>query len=128
MYNKMLHTYSDGSILKVIPSRELISIPIWKGQRILDKEHASSIKSAIGENIRSLDSGFSIIKYKEEATDGKIIELFRGEEIIKVICHELIHFYKLDCRNIDNHQDKILYDFKIVQNDIPLSIAHFFKS
>jgi hypothetical protein len=59
-------------------------------------------------------------------TDGKIIELFRGEEIIKVICHELIHFYKLDCRNIDNHQDKILDDFKIVQNDVPLSIAEAF--
>lgn len=84
----MLHTYSDGSILKVIQSRELISIPIWKGQRILDKEHASSIKSAIGENIRSLDSGFSIIKYKEEATDGKIIEslyLIDGQHRASVI-------------------------------------------
>jgi hypothetical protein len=59
-------------------------------------------------------------------TDGKSIELFREEEIIKVVCHELIHFYKLDCRSIDNHIDNILDDFKIVQNTIPLSIAEAF--
>ena len=47
----MLHTYNDGSVLKIITSRELIAIPIWKGQRILDKDHAASIKSEVGVNI-----------------------------------------------------------------------------
>ena len=59
-------------------------------------------------------------------TDGVSIELFREEEIIKVICHELIHLYKLDCRVIDNHQEKILNEFNIVQNHIPLSISEAF--
>jgi len=84
----MLHKYSDGSILRVISSRELVAIPIWKGQRILDKEHAMQIKKSIGDNISSLDSGFSIIKYNEETTDGRIIEssyLIDGQHRASVI-------------------------------------------
>jgi hypothetical protein len=69
----MLHTYSDGSVLKIITSRELIAIPIWKGQRILDKEHAAAIKSEVGSDISSLDSGYSIVNYKEENADGKLV-------------------------------------------------------
>jgi len=69
----MLHLYNDGSVLKIITSRELVNIPIWKGQRILDSEHANIIKSSIGENIKMLDSGYSIIKYKEENADGKLV-------------------------------------------------------
>ena len=69
----MLHTYNDGSVLKIMTSRELISIPIWKGQRILDTEHAAAIKTEVGSNVSSLDSGYSIVKYKEENADGKVI-------------------------------------------------------
>lgn len=84
----MLHKYSDGSILKVISSRDLVAIPIWKGQRIMDKEHATQIKKSVANNISSLDSGFSIIKYKEETTDGRIIEssyLIDGQHRASVI-------------------------------------------
>ena len=66
----MLHTYNDGSILKTMSARELIKIPIWKGNRILDKTHAEEIKRAVGAKINLLDSGYSIVKYKEEYTDG----------------------------------------------------------
>jgi hypothetical protein len=66
----MLHTYSDGSILKIMTARELVALPIWKGQRILDKAHSESIKTSIGLNVKYLDSGYSIVKYKEETTDG----------------------------------------------------------
>ena len=69
----MLHTYNDGSILKLMKARDLINIPIWKGQRILDKEHTEEIKLAVGSDVNVLDSGYSIIRYKEETTDGKII-------------------------------------------------------
>ena len=68
----MLHTYNDGSILKIMSARELIKIPIWKGNRILDKMHAEEIKRAVGSKINLLDSGYSIVKYKEEYTDGSI--------------------------------------------------------
>jgi hypothetical protein len=54
-------------------AKELISVPVWKGNRILDTEHASKIKEAIGDNINRLDSGYTIIRYNEEASDGRII-------------------------------------------------------
>jgi hypothetical protein len=69
----MLHTYNDGSVLKIITSRELVSIPIWKGQRILDKGHAAAIKAEVGSDISNLDSGYCIVNYKEENADGKLV-------------------------------------------------------
>ena len=69
----MLHHYNDGSILKLMSAKELVSIPVWKGNRILDTEHASKIKDAIGDNINRLDSGYTIIRYNEETSDGRVI-------------------------------------------------------
>jgi hypothetical protein len=68
----MLHIYNDGSILRLITSRDLVAIPTWKGQRILDREHAAIIKVAVGTHIQSLDSGFCVVKYNEENADGRI--------------------------------------------------------
>ena len=36
------------------------------------------------------------------------IEIFRKEEVIKVLCHELAHDYKLDCEMIDNFDQQIV--------------------
>jgi hypothetical protein len=67
-----------------------------------------------------------IINVNGGQMDDRTIELFREEEIIKVVCHELIHFYKLDCRSIDKNQIKILDKFNIIQNKIPMSTAEAF--
>ena len=69
----MLHTYSDGSKLMKISAKELISIPTWKGNRILDLEHAARIKAAVGSEVKNLDSNFSIIQYVEPNAEGKPI-------------------------------------------------------
>lgn len=62
----MLHTFSDGSLLTRMSAKELIHIPVWKGNRILDQAHAKKIQEDIGQNIESLDSTvFRIIKYSE---------------------------------------------------------------
>lgn len=66
-----LHTYSDGSILRRMTARELIRIPIWKGNRIMDAEHANVIKQAIRGNIQLLDSGYRIVKYYEQDATGR---------------------------------------------------------
>jgi len=66
----MLHTYSDGSKLKILSAKELISIPTWKGNRILDVEHAARIKAAIASDVKKLDSNYSIIQYVEPNADG----------------------------------------------------------
>jgi len=55
-----------------------------------------------------------------------IIHIFRREEVLKVLCHELVHVYKLDCRSIDTHQDKILKDFNIVMDKKMKSVVEAF--
>ena len=83
-----LHRYNDGSVLKVITARELVAVPIWKGQRILDKAHADNIKAAVEGKPTSLDSGYSIVKYNEENADGRLVEcsyLIDGQHRASVI-------------------------------------------
>ncbi len=58
-----LYTYSDGSHLFKMSARALTQIPIWKGNRILDKQHAENIKKMVGDNIQTLDSGYNTIQY-----------------------------------------------------------------
>jgi hypothetical protein len=67
----MLHTFHDGSVLLTIGARELVSIPTWKGNRVIDRVHVHEIQTAIGDDIHSLDNGYKIIEYEEIDTSGK---------------------------------------------------------
>ena len=60
-----IHTFHDGSTLHKSSAQELLKIPIWKGNRILDKAHVLEIQKAIGPNITHLDSGYFIVQYEE---------------------------------------------------------------
>ena len=72
----MLHTFSDGSVLKKIKAKELVGIPVWKGNRFIDLSHANKIKEAIGDKIENLDSSiFRIVKYK----DGDVTQKFLAD-------------------------------------------------
>jgi len=62
---KMLHTFHNGATLQKTTALELIKIPIWKGNRILDKAHVLEIQKAIGSNITHLDSGYFVVQYEE---------------------------------------------------------------
>jgi len=65
----ILHTFSDNSVLKKINVRELVTIPVWRGNRYIDLEHARQIEEDIGPNATRLDSTiFRVIKYKEGTT------------------------------------------------------------
>jgi ribosome-associated translation inhibitor RaiA len=119
----MLHTYNDGSVLKVMTARELVGLPTWKGQRILDKNHSDSIKAAVGSNVQSLDSGYSIVKYKEEATDGSSIistYLIDGQHRASVIrdyyldtiCEEDFNVTVTE-KTVESESDAIIYFNKI---------------
>lgn len=68
-----LHTYNDGSKLILLTAKALIAIPIWKGNRIIDTEHADNIRKSIGPNVRRLDSGYRIICYNETDAEGRHI-------------------------------------------------------
>lgn len=58
-----LFTLSDGSVLRTISSRELISIPTWKGNRVVDAAHVEAIKAAINPNVSRLDHGYQLVTY-----------------------------------------------------------------
>lgn len=84
----VLFIHSDGSITKKITIKELLIIPIWKGNRILDKDHVLKIKNAVGLNIKSLDHGYRIIKYNEISTDNEPVEqsyIIDGQHRLSVI-------------------------------------------
>lgn len=41
------------------------------------------------------------------------IEIFRKEEVVKVLMHELCHFYEIDCVNVDENQSLLMNRFNI---------------
>ena len=67
-----MHTFHDGSVLKVMSAKELVKVPIWKGNRTMDVEHANKIRDAIIK-VESLDSGYRIVNYEEADTTGNLV-------------------------------------------------------
>jgi hypothetical protein len=65
-----IHTFQDGSTLHKTMAKELIKIPIWKGNRILDTAHVAALQKAIGNKLHTLDSGYRIVEYEEEDAAG----------------------------------------------------------
>jgi len=69
-----LHQFSDGSILRKISARDLVKIPIWKGNRILNQDHKQSIASSLKLGVKSLDlKPFHIVTYPVEENDSEIL-------------------------------------------------------
>lgn len=84
----ILHIYNDGSKLIRAPIRDLLSIPIWKGNRILDTKHVQTIKETLAHDIRFLDSGYKVITYTEEDAGNNPIQqryIVDGQHRIAVI-------------------------------------------
>lgn len=74
MATELLHEYNDGSCLYRMSARSLCRIPIWKGNRVLDMEHMDALKTAVGANIGTLDSGYKVIRYEEEEEKGGLVK------------------------------------------------------
>ena len=71
-----IHRLHDGSIVRLIQAKELIRIPIWKGNRIIDQTHVDTLKTSI-KNIKTLDFGFRIVSLNvEDAGGNRVRELF----------------------------------------------------
>ena len=90
----MLHTFSDGSVLKKIKAKELVGIPVWKGNRFIDLSHANKIKEAVGNNIENLDSSiFRIVKYKDgDVTQKFLVDGQHRQYVIKKYYEENVLF------------------------------------
>lgn len=62
----MFHVFHDGSVLRKISVRELLGIPVWRGNRHIDMDHVKNIQKDIGDNIICLDSTiFRVVTYKD---------------------------------------------------------------
>jgi hypothetical protein len=62
-----LFSFSDGSILRKMSARDLVKIPIWKGNRILNLDHKESILKTLKHGSKSLDlKPFHIVSYPVE--------------------------------------------------------------
>jgi hypothetical protein len=71
-----LHTLHDGSSVRIIQAKELIRIPIWNGNRIIDQTHVDKLKASI-KDIKTLDFGFRIVSLAVEDAGGRLTrELF----------------------------------------------------
>jgi hypothetical protein len=70
----LLHTFQDDSKLLKINVKELISIPIWRGNRHIDLTHAENIRKEIGNSISILDSSvFRTVVYREDGVEQKYL-------------------------------------------------------
>lgn len=85
----ILHTLSDGSSLRVMKASELVNIPVWKGNRIIDSAHVAAIRDTVGSNVRILDFGYRLVTYDDIDAGGRpvrITELVDGQHRHAVLC------------------------------------------
>ena len=68
----LLHTYNDGSRLMLGTVYELMKIPNWDGNRIMDTDHARKLGGDI-EKLENLDRGYCVIVITEKDGAGKEI-------------------------------------------------------
>ena len=87
----MLHTLHDGSILRVMGAKDLIRVPVWHGNRIIDNAHVQKIKDGLGPKIQKLDFGYRIVTYDEVDAGGNIVTA--------------------SCIIDGQHRHRVLYDF-----------------
>ena len=68
-----MHRFHDGSVLRTMTARELVALPVWKGNRILDTEHVAAIKKKTTD-VRRLDSGYRIVNCMEPNPSGVLVK------------------------------------------------------
>ena len=144
---KMLHTFSDGSVLLKIKAKELVGIAVWKGNRFIDLNHANKIKEGVGNNIESLDSSiFRIVKYKDgDVTQRFLVDGQHRQYVIKSYYEENVLFaLNFDTivieKTVESEADAIEYfntlnnskpqqdnDPKLLANKYILALEKFYK-
>ena len=57
-----------------MPVHELIRIPVWQGNRIIDLGHVAEIAAGVGGDLTRLDFGYRIVQYDEVDAAGNRIK------------------------------------------------------
>lgn len=79
---------SDGSVLYKMSARELITIPTWHGNRIVDPKHTQELKKSTGHPKQFDIKPFHIVRYNAEREDGSYEEctaIVDGQHRVEVI-------------------------------------------
>jgi hypothetical protein len=111
------------------PSKRLINI-IYSAVRLFQKLYSKKniiITIALTTQKRIITTPIiGTINTNGGQTNLISIEIFRKEEVIKVLMHELCHFYELDCAKIDDNQEPLMNNFNIKTHTIIFSIQEAF--
>jgi hypothetical protein len=85
-----LHTLCDGSVLRRMNARELITYSPWQGNRIMDTAHAESLESGLHGHYDHLDHLYKLITIRELDASDAIVEkiyIIDGQHRAAVISH-----------------------------------------
>jgi hypothetical protein len=75
-----LHSFHDGSQLKVLSAKELSTIEIWHSQRTLDVKHKNYISHQVEKSIQSLDGSlYHIVRYPPDEDSEEIRRIIDGQ-------------------------------------------------
>jgi len=86
----MLHTLHDGSRLRILGAKDLIKLPVWHGNRIIDTTHVQKIKDGIRHNVQKLDFGYRIVSFTEKDAGGNPVQvsyIIDGQHRHRVLCN-----------------------------------------
>lgn len=117
-----LFTYSDESKLKTTNMKAFLSISNWRGNRHLDYTRVELLTKEVGDNIKSLDSGYHVIKILEEDAAGKsrhVMYLIDGQHRREV----LLRYY---ASGLCLEDFPVTYIEKVVDSESD-AITHFNK-
>ena len=119
-FNEYIHINEPSIDIKISykskPNNKLINI-IYSTVRLFQKLYGNKkviIRIALTEQNRILTAPIiGSINVNGGQTDLRSIDIFRKEEVVKVLMHELCHFYELDCGDINKNQSVLMDRFNI---------------
>jgi len=122
---EMLHVFLDKSVLIPVKAKELVGIPVWRGNRFLDLTHANKIKESIGHKIELLDKAiYSVVTYKEgEKTQRYLVDGQHRQYVLRKYFEENVilpyNFTLLVIEKAVEDEAEAIEYFNIINNTKP---------
>lgn len=105
----LLTTLSDGSRLYKISAKELVMIPTWHGNRIVDQGHILTLQNTVGHPRQFDIKPFHIVRYNAEQEDGS-----KKEQVCIVDGQHRIEVLKLYLASHEPSFDNPFEDFELL--------------
>ncbi len=65
---------ANGADVRILTAKDLVRIPVWKNNRIIDRAHVADIQRDVGSNVRQLDHGYHVALLAEEDATGHPVD------------------------------------------------------